>query len=51
MLSEARRYGLNLIMAQQSTQQQADRKLVETILANVGTMIIFKTASPQMRNS
>ena len=46
MLSEARKYGLNLIMAQQSTQQQADRKLVETILANVGTTIVFRTASP-----
>ena len=47
MLSEARKYGLNLIMAQQSTQQQADKKLIETILANIGTTIAFRTASPR----
>ena len=46
MLSEARKYGLNLTMAQQSTQQQGDRKLTEVLLANVGTLISFRTGSP-----
>ena len=46
MLSEARKYGLNLMMAQQSTQQQANAKLVNTISANVGTMLVFRTGSP-----
>lgn len=46
MLSEARKYGLNLIMAQQSTQQQGNRKLTETLLANTGTLVTFRTGSP-----
>ena len=45
MLAEARKYGLNLIMAQQSMQQQADYKLTEAILANVGNIVVFRTGS------
>ena len=41
MLSEARKYGLNLIMAQQSLQQTMDSSLTEVLLANVGNLIIF----------
>lgn len=46
MLSEARKYGINLTMAEQSTSQQKDRNLVNVILANVGTMISFRSANP-----
>jgi len=45
MLSEARKYKLFLTMAEQSTSQQ-QQGMVETILANVGTVICFRTGSP-----
>lgn len=47
MLSEARKYKVYLTMAEQSTQQQDDQKLVNIILANVGTVIAFRTGSPK----
>jgi len=47
MLSEARKYKVFLTMAEQSTQQQNDQKLVNIILANVGTIILFRTGSPK----
>lgn len=47
MLSESRKYKLNLTIAEQSTSQQNDRDLVNIILANVGTVACFKTANPQ----
>ncbi|MCA9330291.1 DUF87 domain-containing protein, partial [Candidatus Saccharibacteria bacterium] len=46
MLSEARKYKLFLTMAEQSTQQQNDQQLVEVILANVGTVVAFRSGSP-----
>lgn len=46
MLSEARKYGLNLTMAQQSAQQQGSQKLTEVLLANIGSLITFRTNSP-----
>ena len=46
MLSEARKYGINLVMAEQSTSQQKDRNLVNVVLANVGTVISFRSANP-----
>lgn len=46
MLSESRKYKLNLILAEQSTQQQNNKQLTEIILANVGTIIAFKSGSP-----
>ena len=46
MLSEARKYRLFLTMAEQSTQQQDDQQLVEQILANVGTVVAFRSGSP-----
>ena len=46
MLSEARKYKLFLTMAEQSTQQQADQRLVDIILANVGTIVAFRSGSP-----
>lgn len=46
MLSEARKYKLFLIMAEQSTAQQDEQRLVNIILANVGTVISFRTGSP-----
>ncbi len=46
MLSEARKYKLFLIMAEQSTQQQVEQRLVDIILANVGTVIAFRSGSP-----
>ena len=47
MLSEARKYKLNLVMAEQSTSQQKDRNLVNVILANVGTVVSFRSANPE----
>ncbi len=46
MLSEARKYKLFLIMAEQSTQQQEEQRLVDIVLANVGTVIAFRSGSP-----
>jgi hypothetical protein len=46
MLSEVRKYRLFLTMAEQSTSQQAESKLVEIILANVGTIICFRSGNP-----
>lgn len=46
MLSEARKYQLRLTLAEQSTAQQADQKLVDIILANVGTVVCFRSGSP-----
>lgn len=47
MLSEARKYKLFLTMAEQSTQQQDEQRLVEIILANVGTVVAFRSGSPK----
>jgi hypothetical protein len=46
MLSEARKYKLFLTMAEQSTSQQDDQQMVNVILANVGTIICFRTGNP-----
>lgn len=46
MLSEARKYKLFLTMAEQSTSQQEEQRMVNIILANVGTVICFRTGSP-----
>jgi len=47
MLSEARKYKIFMIMAEQSTSQQEDQQMVNIILANVGTVVCFRTGSPQ----
>ena len=47
MLSEARKYKTFLVMAEQSTSQQKDKNLVNVILANVGTVISFRSANPE----
>jgi hypothetical protein len=46
LLSEARKYKLFLTMAEQSTAQQEERRFVDIILANVGTVICFRSGSP-----
>lgn len=46
MLSEARKYKLFLVMAEQSTSQQDQQRLVDIILANVGTVVCFRSGSP-----
>lgn len=46
MLSEARKYKLFLTMAEQSTQQQQEQRMVDIILANVGTIVAFRSGSP-----
>jgi len=46
MLSEARKYQIFLTMAEQSTSQQEQQRLVHIILANVGTVISFRTSNP-----
>ena len=47
MLSEARKYKTYLVMAEQSTSQQKDKNLVNVILANVGTVVSFRSANPE----
>ena len=46
MLSESRKYKVLMIMAEQSTSQQSDQQTVNIILANVGTVICFRTGNP-----
>jgi len=46
LLSEARKYKLFLTMAEQSTSQQEKKQMVNTILANVGTIVCFRSGSP-----
>lgn len=46
MLSEARKYKVFLTMAEQSTSQQDQQRLVDIILANVGTVVAFRSGSP-----
>lgn len=46
MLSEARKYKLFLTMAEQSTSQQEEQRMVNIILANVGTIICFRSGNP-----
>jgi hypothetical protein len=46
ILSQARKYKLYLAIAEQGTAQQ-DLQTVEVLLGNVGTVICFRTGSPQ----
>lgn len=46
LLSEARKYKMFLTMAEQSTSQQDDQQMVSIILANVGTVVCFRTGNP-----
>ena len=46
ILSEARKYKLNAILAHQTISQLEDKSLVNVTLANTGTVICFRTASP-----
>ena len=46
MLSESRKYQVLLTITEQSTQQQSSQKLIEVILANVGTVVAFRSGSP-----
>ncbi|HZM63570.1 MAG TPA: DUF87 domain-containing protein, partial [Candidatus Saccharimonadales bacterium] len=46
MLSEARKYKLYLTMAEQTTSQQEELQMVNVILANVGTVICFRSGNP-----
>ena len=47
LLSEARKYKMFMVMAEQSTSQQKDQQMVSIILANVGTVICFRTGNPE----
>ncbi len=47
ILSEARKYRLNAILAHQTTSQIKDKSLVNITLANTGTVICFRTANPE----
>lgn len=46
LLSGGRKFGLRVTIAEQSTAQQNDRSIVDVILANTGTVVTFRTASP-----
>jgi hypothetical protein len=45
IVSEGRKYGLHLIMGEQSTSQQQYRSIVNQLLANVTTVIVFRTGN------
>lgn len=47
ILSEARKYRLNAILAHQTTSQLEDKSLVNVTMANTGTIICFRTANPE----
>jgi len=47
LVSEARKYRLSTILAHQSISQIENRDIIKIILANVGTVICFKTANPE----
>ncbi|EKD87208.1 MAG: hypothetical protein ACD_37C00012G0008 [uncultured bacterium] len=47
ILSEARKYKLNAILAHQTTSQLEESSLVNVTLANTGTIICFRTANPE----
>jgi len=47
LLSEARKYRLFLTLAEQSTSQHSDPRLVDIIFANIGTVVAFRTSSRQ----
>lgn len=47
ILSEARKYKLNAILAHQTTSQLENKSLVNVTLANTGTVICFRTANPE----
>lgn len=47
MLSEARKYKVYLTMAEQTTSQQDEQQMVSVILANVGTVICFRSGNPE----
>ena len=47
LVSEARKYHLGTILAHQSISQIENRDVVKVILANVGTIVCFKTANPE----
>jgi len=46
MLSSGRKFGLRIFLAEQTTAQQTDRNMVNAIIANIGTFIAFRLASP-----
>jgi hypothetical protein len=46
LFSEARKYKLFLTMAQQSVAQLKEKDMVTNILDNVGTLIVFRSKSP-----
>jgi hypothetical protein len=46
ILSEARKYRLNTILAHQTISQIEDKNLFKVILANVGSIISFRTNNP-----
>ncbi|MDO8657607.1 MAG: type IV secretion system DNA-binding domain-containing protein [Candidatus Levybacteria bacterium] len=46
MLSEGRKYKLRVTIAEQTTSQQQDRNIVNVILANVTTVVCFRSANP-----
>ncbi len=46
MLSEGRKYGLEVYIAEQSTSQQQDKSIVNIILGNVTTVVCFRSGNP-----
>lgn len=46
VLSGGRKFGLRITIAEQSTAQQKDQNITNVVLANTGTAICFRTASP-----
>lgn len=49
MLSEARKFGLRLILANQFISQIKDQRIVESIFGNVGTLVSFRVGREDAR--
>ncbi len=47
ILSEGRKYGLDVIMAEQSVSQQDDPAITNVTLSNVTTVVCFRTGNPK----
>jgi len=45
MLSEARKFGLGLVLANQFLSQITDSRIIQSIFGNVGTLIAFRVSS------
>lgn len=49
LLSEARKYGVGMVLANQFLTQMEDQRIVNSILGNAGTLICFRLGQPDAK--